>query len=200
MPGAGLPSGKSEQVRIAVFAHSPVHALIDLIVRCRLCRPIPVGCPIRLDLRLDVHPVIRFMLKTKTVGARALPEGIEVTFAPAEEGGTAPTPQVYDLVLQAVGRTPNGKKIAADKAGVAVTDRGFINPDCPLAPFALSLSKGREGFDKLSPNGIFPMDNLGSTLISKCAPTRSPRPRQDPGRRHGRHARGRHDWRSGSGH
>ena len=29
------------------------------------------------------------MLKTKTVGARALPEGIEVTFAPAEEGGTA---------------------------------------------------------------------------------------------------------------
>jgi dihydrolipoamide dehydrogenase len=50
------------------------------------------------------------MLKTKTVSARALPEGIEVTFAPAEEGGTAPAPQVYDLVLQAVGRTPNGKK------------------------------------------------------------------------------------------
>ena len=48
------------------------------------------------------------MLKTKTVGARALPEGIEVTFAPAEEGGTAPAPQVYDLVLQAVVRTPNG--------------------------------------------------------------------------------------------
>ena len=72
------------------------------------------------------------MLKTKTVGARALPEGIEVTFAPAEEGGTAPAPQVYDLVLQAVGRTPNGKKIAADKAGVAVTDRGFINVDIQM--------------------------------------------------------------------
>ena len=54
------------------------------------------------------------MLKTKTVGARALPEGIEVTFAAAEEGGTAPAPQVYDLVLQAVGRTPNGKKVAAE--------------------------------------------------------------------------------------
>ena len=51
------------------------------------------------------------MLKTKTVSARALPEGIEVTFASAEEGGTAPAPQVYDLVLQAVGRTPNGKTI-----------------------------------------------------------------------------------------
>ena len=66
------------------------------------------------------------MLKTKTVGAKATPAGIEVTFAAAEEGGTAPAPQTYDLVLQAVGRTPNGKKIAADKAGVDVTDRGFI--------------------------------------------------------------------------
>ncbi|MDO8252198.1 MAG: dihydrolipoyl dehydrogenase [Rhodoferax sp.] len=72
------------------------------------------------------------MLKTKTVGARATPEGIEVTFAAAEEGGTAPAPQTYDLVLQAVGRTPNGKKIAADKAGVAVTDRGFINVDIQM--------------------------------------------------------------------
>ena len=72
------------------------------------------------------------MLKTKTVGARALPEGIEVTFASAEEGGTCPAPQVYDLVLQAVGRTPNGKKIAAEKAGVAVTDRGFINVDIQM--------------------------------------------------------------------
>jgi dihydrolipoamide dehydrogenase len=44
----------------------------------------------------------------------------------------APPPQVYDLVLQAVGRTPNGKKIAADKAGVAVTDRGFINVDIQM--------------------------------------------------------------------
>jgi hypothetical protein len=66
------------------------------------------------------------ILKTKTVGAKATAEGIDVTFASAEEGGTAPPPQTYDLVLQAVGRTPNGKKIATDKAGVAVTDRGFI--------------------------------------------------------------------------
>ncbi|NMM79402.1 dihydrolipoyl dehydrogenase [Acidovorax sp. SRB_14] len=72
------------------------------------------------------------MLKTKTVGARALPEGIEVAFESAEPGGTAPAPQVYDLVLQAVGRTPNGKKIAADKAGVAVTDRGFIEVDIQM--------------------------------------------------------------------
>ena len=53
-----------------------------------------------------------------------------------EAGGNAsvaaPAPQVYDLMLQAVGRTPNGKKIAAEKAGVAVTDRGFINVDIQM--------------------------------------------------------------------
>ncbi len=69
------------------------------------------------------------MLKTKTVAVESLPEGIKVTFEAAEAGATAPAPQVYDLVLVAVGRSPNGKKIAADKAGVAVTDRGFINVD-----------------------------------------------------------------------
>ncbi len=66
------------------------------------------------------------MLKTKTVGAEARADGIYVSF----EGEGAPKePQRYDLVLQAVGRSPNGKKIAADKAGVAVTDRGFIEVD-----------------------------------------------------------------------
>ena len=72
------------------------------------------------------------MLKTKTVGARALPEGIEVTFEAAEAGGTAPAPQVYDLVLQAVGRTPNGKKLGAEAAGVTVTDRGFVPVDIQM--------------------------------------------------------------------
>ncbi len=72
------------------------------------------------------------MLKTKTVGAKATPQGIEVTFESAEPGGTAPAPQTYDLVLQAVGRTPNGKKIAAEKAGVSVTDRGFIPVDIQM--------------------------------------------------------------------
>ena len=68
------------------------------------------------------------MLKTKTVAARATAEGIEVTF----EGEGAPAPQTYDLVLQAVGRSPNGKKIGADAAGIAVTDRGFIDVDIQM--------------------------------------------------------------------
>ncbi|KVT66011.1 dihydrolipoamide dehydrogenase [Burkholderia ubonensis] len=66
------------------------------------------------------------MLETKTVGAEAKEDGIYVKF----EGEKAPAePQRYDLVLVAVGRSPNGKKIGADKAGVAVTDRGFIDVD-----------------------------------------------------------------------
>jgi len=72
------------------------------------------------------------MLKTKTVGAKATPKGIEVTFESAEPGGAVPPPQTYDLVLQAVGRSPNGKKIAAEKAGVSVTDRGFIPVDIQM--------------------------------------------------------------------
>jgi dihydrolipoamide dehydrogenase len=72
------------------------------------------------------------MLKTKTVGAKATKAGIEVTFESAEEGVVAPAPQVYDMVLQAVGRTPNGKKIAAEKAGVSVSDRGFIPVDIQM--------------------------------------------------------------------
>jgi dihydrolipoamide dehydrogenase len=68
----------------------------------------------------------RVMLKTKAVRAEALPEGIKVWF----EGAGAPAdPQVYDLVLSAVGRSPNGRKIGAERAGVAVTDRGFIPVD-----------------------------------------------------------------------
>jgi len=78
--------------------------------------------------KMNAHRFDNIMLKTKTVGAKATPAGIEVTF----EGEGAPPAQTYDLVLQAVGRSPNGKKIGADKAGVAVTDRGFINVDIQM--------------------------------------------------------------------
>jgi len=69
------------------------------------------------------------MLKTKTVGAEATKDGIRVSF----EGEGAPKePQLYDLVLQAVGRSPNGKKIGAEKAGVVVGERGFIPVDIQM--------------------------------------------------------------------
>ena len=72
------------------------------------------------------------MLNIKTVGARATAAGIEVSFAAAEAGKPAPGPQTYDMVLQAVGRSPNGGKIGADKAGVAVSQRGFIPVDIQM--------------------------------------------------------------------
>ena len=71
----------------------------------------------------------RIMLKTKTVGAEATSDGIVVRF----EGEGAPSePQRYDLVLQAVGRSPNGKRIGAEKAGVRVGERGFIPVDVQM--------------------------------------------------------------------
>lgn len=62
-------------------------------------------------------------LETRVTKVEATPDGMKVTF----EGKNAPAePQVYDRVLVAVGRTPNGKRIAAEKAGVAVDERGFV--------------------------------------------------------------------------
>jgi dihydrolipoamide dehydrogenase len=65
------------------------------------------------------------MLKSKTTKAEAAKDGIRVSF----EGQEAKT---YDLVLVSVGRTPNGKKVGADKAGVQVDERGFIRTDSQM--------------------------------------------------------------------
>ncbi len=66
------------------------------------------------------------MLETKVVGVEAKDDGLYVTF----EGKQAPAEPVrYDRVLVAVGRKPNGSLVAAEKAGVTVTDRGFIDVD-----------------------------------------------------------------------
>jgi len=64
------------------------------------------------------------MLSTKVVAVEAKEDGLYVSF----EGKKAPTEPVrYDKILVAVGRTPNGKLVDAEKAGVAVDERGFIN-------------------------------------------------------------------------
>ena len=68
----------------------------------------------------------KVMLKTKTVAVEATPAGIKVKF----EGEQAPAdPQMYDLVLVGVGRSPNGNKIGADQAGLTVDQRGYIAVD-----------------------------------------------------------------------
>lgn len=79
--------------------------------------------------KMNAHRFDNIMLKTKTTGAKATKKGIEVTFEAAD--GTQST-QTYDLVLQAVGRKPNGTRIGAEKAGVIVQERGFIPVDIQL--------------------------------------------------------------------
>jgi dihydrolipoamide dehydrogenase len=64
----------------------------------------------------------RVMLKTKTTKAEATKAGIKVSFDQGEPG-------LYDMILVSVGRTPNGKTIGAEKAGVTVNERGFIPVD-----------------------------------------------------------------------
>jgi len=72
---------------------------------------------------------MNLMLETKVTGVEAKDDGLYVTF----EGKQAPADPVrYDKVLVAVGRKPNGKLLDAEKAGVEVDDRGFINVDKQL--------------------------------------------------------------------
>jgi dihydrolipoamide dehydrogenase len=77
----------------------------------------------------EKHNAGRFdniLLGTKTTKVESTPAGLKVWF----EGAKAPAePQLYDMILVSVGRTPNGGKIGAEAAGVAVTERGFIPVD-----------------------------------------------------------------------
>jgi dihydrolipoamide dehydrogenase len=67
----------------------------------------------------------RIMLKAKTTKVEASSQGLKVTF----EGAEAKT---YDMILVSVGRVPNGKKIGAEKAGVEVTEKGFVPVDSQM--------------------------------------------------------------------
>ena len=99
-------------------------------------------------------------LKTKVVEAKATKKGIEVSY----EGDSIPDTTLFDRVLVSVGRSPNGGKIGADKAGVAVTERGFINVDTPDA---------HQRADTSSPSATW--------SVSRCWRTRPPtRPRSRP--------------------
>jgi dihydrolipoamide dehydrogenase len=71
----------------------------------------------------------KILLKTKVARIEAAPEGLRAHFESAEAGAAAPGPELYDRVLLAVGRRPNGKNIGAEKAGVNVNERGWIPVD-----------------------------------------------------------------------
>jgi dihydrolipoamide dehydrogenase len=81
---------------------------------------------VRVWQRMNQRRFEHIMLKTRTVAAEAKSDGIWVRF----EGEQAPPePQRYDMVLVSVGRSPNGKRIGAEKAGVRVDARGYIPVD-----------------------------------------------------------------------
>ena len=67
-------------------------------------------------------------LNTKVISIKALKEGLKVSF----EGKDAPNTAVFDKVLVAVGRTPNGKLINAEAAGIVVNEQGFIEVDAQM--------------------------------------------------------------------
>jgi len=83
---------------------------------------------VRVWQKMNAPRFDNIMLKTKTVDGKATADGIVVRF----EGEGRLKEQRYDLVLQAVGRVPNGRKIAAEKAGVIVGERGFIAVDAHM--------------------------------------------------------------------
>ncbi|MEM6405826.1 MAG: dihydrolipoyl dehydrogenase [Pseudomonadota bacterium] len=78
--------------------------------------------PLQQRLQKQVNQI---WLKTRVDGITAQDDGLHVTFA----GDKAPEPQVYDRVLVSVGRTPNGKQLNAEAAGVQVDERGYIAVD-----------------------------------------------------------------------
>ena len=109
--------------------YSTLGARLDVVEMLPVLMPGADRDLVKVWQKMNAKRFDHIMLNTKTVGAEATTEGIRVSF----EGEGAPKePQIYDLVLQAVGRTPNGKKIAADKAGVIVGERGFIPVDIQM--------------------------------------------------------------------
>ena len=80
-----------------------------------------------LQKRLGAQ-VSSIMLSTKVADIKAQKNGLKVSF----EGAKAPDPKIYDRVLVAVGRSPNGRQINAEVAGVHVDQRGFIPTDAKM--------------------------------------------------------------------
>ena len=104
------------------------HALGSKITVVELGEQLIPGCD--KDIVKPLHKKIEkqyeaILLKTRVAALEAKKEGILATFA----GDNAPVPQLFDRVLVAVGRRPNGKLIGADHAGVVVNDQGFIPVD-----------------------------------------------------------------------
>ena len=109
--------------------YSTLGAKVDVVEMLDALMQGPDRDAVKVWEKQNLHRFDKIMLKTKTTAVEAKDDGLYVSF----EGDAAPAaPVKYDLILQAAGRSPNGKKIAAEKAGITVSDRGFINVDAQM--------------------------------------------------------------------
>ncbi|MBK8524466.1 MAG: dihydrolipoyl dehydrogenase [Betaproteobacteria bacterium] len=109
--------------------YSTLGTRIDVVEMMDVLMAGPDRDTVKVWEKQNLHRFDKVMLKTKTVAVEAKDDGLYVKF---EGEGISPEPVKYDMILQAAGRSPNGKKIGAEKAGVIVTDRGFINVDAQM--------------------------------------------------------------------
>ena len=109
--------------------YSTLGARIDVVEMLDGLMQGPDRDAVKVWEKQNAHRFDNIMLKTRTVAVEAKDDGLWVKF----EGEKAPAEPVrYDLILQSAGRSPNGKKIGAEKAGVIVGERGFIPVDAQM--------------------------------------------------------------------
>ena len=109
--------------------YSTLGAKIDVVEMLDALMQGPDRDAVKVWEKRNAHRFERIMLKTKTVAVEDKDDGLWVKF----KGEQAPAEAVrYDMILQSAGRTPNGKKIAAEKAGITVNERGFIPVDAQM--------------------------------------------------------------------
>lgn len=118
--GGGIIGLEMATVYHALGAKISVVELMDQIIP-GADRDVVMPLQKRIEKRYE-----KIMLKTKVTKVEAKKDGLYVTF----EGENAPDkPEKYDRILVAVGRRPNSDKIDAQKAGLKINDRGFIEVD-----------------------------------------------------------------------
>ena len=110
--------------------YSTLGSKVDVVEMADALMQGPDRDAVKVWEKQNLHRFDKIMLKTKTVAVDAKEDGLWVKF----EGEGAPNADAvrYDMILQAAGRAPNGGKIGAEKAGVIVTDRGFIPVDAQM--------------------------------------------------------------------
>ncbi|MDR1367566.1 MAG: FAD-dependent oxidoreductase, partial [Candidatus Accumulibacter sp.] len=117
--GGGIIGLEMASIYSALGARTDIVEMLDTLM------PGPDRDAVKIWEKKNFGHFDRVMLKTKTVAVDARGDGLYVRFE-STEGDVSNDEARYDMILQSVGRVPNGSKIDAEKAGVAVDARGFI--------------------------------------------------------------------------